>query len=189
MFMTAFIFVIALGLLAKLAGFDGWVIWAFKDFMQALRVATGWTPEVFFRNISLAGEARNYGEVLATNSYLRMYFIAGGICALLSAVFVLRAEAEPLWRYHGAFIAFLLLLLLPIALTTVTYGEIFAAHSISYICLTVLIVLGLGACYELMRVRTKGAASRIAQIFVLLLISTYGVFAPIYYGVKFMWYA
>ena len=95
-FMTLFIFVITLGLFAKLVGFDSWIIWAFKDFMQSLRVATGWTPEVFFRNISLAGEARTYGEVLATNSYLRMYFIAGGICALLSAVFVLRAEAEPL---------------------------------------------------------------------------------------------
>ena len=188
-FMTLSIFVITLGLFAKLVGFDSWIVWAFKDFMQSLRVATGWTPEVFFRNISLAGEARTYGEVLASNSYLRMYFIAGGICALLSAVFVLRAEAEPLWRYHSAFVAFLLLLLLPVALTTVTYGEIFAAHSISYICLSVLIVLGLGACYELMRVRTKGATSKIAQIFVLLLVSTYGVFAPIYYGVKFMWYA
>jgi hypothetical protein len=189
MFMSGLIFIVIVGLFAKLAGFDGWIIWAFKDFMQSLRVATGWTPEYFFRNVSVAGEARTYGEVLATNSYLQMYFIAGGICALLSAVFVLRAEAEPLWRYHGAFVAFLLLLLLPVALTTITYSEIFAAHSVSYICLSVLILLGLGATYELMRVRTKGPTSKIAQAFVLLLVSTYGVFAPAYYGVKFMWYA
>lgn len=189
MTMTLIVFVIAFALLAKLAGFDSFLVWAFKDFMQALRIATGWTPEVYFRNVSLAAEMRTYGEVLASNSYLQMYFIAGGICALLSIVFVLRAEAEPLWRYHGIFVAFLLLLLLPVALSTVTYSEIFAARSISYICLTVLMLLGLGACYELMRVRTKGAASKISQVFVMLLVSTYGVFAPAYYGVKFIWYA
>lgn len=189
MTMTVIIFVITIALFSKLVGFDKFIIWAFNDFVHAFRLATGWNPADIFRHVSLAGEARTYGEVLATNSYLQMYFVAGGICALLSAVFVLRANAEPLWRYHGAFVAFLLLLLLPIALTTITYGELFAARSISYICLTVLILLGLGACYELLRVRTKGTASKIAQVFVLLLVSTYGVFGPAYYGVKYMWYA
>ena len=189
MAMTLFIFIVAFALLCKLVGFDHFLIWAFNDFIRSFRIATGWNPADIFRNVSLAGEARTYGEVLASNSYLQMYFLAGGVCALLSAVFVLRANAEPLWRYHGAFVAFLLLLLLPIALTTITYGEIFAARSISYICLTVLILLGLGACYELMRVRTKGVTSKIAQVFVMLAVSTYGVFAPVYYGVKYMWYA
>ena len=189
MTMTLIVFVIAFAMLSKLAGFDKFIIWAFNDFLNALRIATGWSPGDIFRHVSLAGEARTYGEVLASNAYLQMYFVAGGICALLSIVFVLRAEAEPVWRYHGAFVAFLLLLLLPVALTTITYGEIFAARSISYICLTVLILLGSGACYELLRVRTKGATSKIAQVFVLLVVSTYGVFAPAYYGVKFMWFA
>jgi hypothetical protein len=189
MTMTIFIFIVTIALFLKFSGMDGWVIWAFKDFYTALRVATGWDPAELFRNVSIAGEARTYGEVLATNSYLQMYFLAGGICALLSIVFVMRAEAEPLWRYHGMFVAFLLLLLLPVALTTITYSEIFAARSISYICFAVLLLLGLGACYELLRVRTKNVPSKIAQTFVLLLVSTYGILAPIYYGVTFMWNA
>jgi hypothetical protein len=188
-FMTLVVAVIAFALFSKLIGFDSFLIWAFNDFVNAFRVATGWNPGDIFRHVSLAGEARTYGEVLATNYYLQMYFLAGGACALLSAVFVARADAEPLWRYHGPFVAFLLILLLPVALTTVTYGEIFAARSISYICLAVLIVLGLGACYELLRVRTKGAVSKMAQVFVLLLVSAYGVFGPAYYGVKYMWNA
>ncbi len=189
MTMTIIIFVITIALFSKLTGFDKFIIWAFNDFVNAFRIATGWNPANIFRNVSLAGEARTYGEVLASNSYLQMYFLAGGICALFSAVFVARADAEPLWRYHGPFVAFLLILLLPVALSTVTYSEIFAARSISYICLAVLIILGLGACYELLRVRTKGAGSKLAQAFVLLLVSAYGVFGPAYYGVKFIWYA
>jgi Flp pilus assembly pilin Flp len=186
---TVILSIIAFALLAKLTGMDSFLIWAYHDASQALRTATGWHPSELFRNVSLASEGRTYLEVLASNNYLQMYFVAGGVCALLASVFVARADAKPLWRFQPFFVAFLILLLLPVALTTVTYGEIFAARSISYICLAVLILLGLGACYEVLRVKTKGASSKLAQGFVLLVVAAYGVVVPAYYGLNFMWSA
>ena len=166
---TLVIFLIATALLIKLVGADVWVMEACHGAAQALKIATGWDPLTIFHNVSLAGESRTYGEVLASNYYLQMYFVGGGVCAVLSAVFILRANAEPLWRFHAAFVAFLILLLLPVALTTVTYGEIFAARSISYICLSILILLGSSSCFELMRVKTKGFTAKLIQAVVLLL--------------------
>ena len=176
-------------LLAKAIDVDDWILGVLNGAAQSLYVATGYRPLDIFRNVSLASEARTYGEVLASNYYLQIYFVGGGVCAVLSAVFILRANAEPLWRFHAAFVAFLILLLLPVALTTVTYGEIFAARSISYICLTVLILLGLFSCFELMRVKTKGFTGKLAQALVALLVLAQGVILPALYGVKFMWSA
>ena len=186
---TLMIMSIAGVLLVKAVGVDGWILDVLNGAAQSLYIATGWRPLDLFRNVSLASEARTYGEVLASNNYLQMYFVGGGVCAVLSAVFILRANAEPLWRFHAAFVAFLIMLLLPVALTTVTYSEIFAARSISYICLTVLILLGLFSCFELMRVKTKGFTGKLAQAFVSLLVLAQGVILPALYGAKYMWSA
>lgn len=189
MAVTVIIFMTAGALMAKALGMDKWILSTAQGVVRAFRVSTGVNPADLFSHISLAAESRTYAEVLASNWYLQMYFIGGGLCALLAGVFVLRASSTQLWQHHAMFVAFMILLLLPIALTTVTYSEIFAARSISYICLTALILLGTFSCYELMRVRTRGFASKTAQAFILLLVLMEGVIIPLFYGVKFLFNA
>jgi hypothetical protein len=183
---TALIFVIAFTLMARATGMDSWIFSTLLDIASAFRVATGYNLGDFFSNVSLAAEFRTYGEVLATNWNLQMYFIGGGICALLSSIFILRGSVRQLWSHHAVFVAFMILLLLPVALTMVTYSEIFASRSVSYFCLAILLLLGSFSCYELMRVPTRGFLSKAAQALVLLLVLFQGVIIPVMYGAKFI---
>jgi hypothetical protein len=181
---TLLIFGIAFTLMAKASGMDGWIFSTLREIAATFRIATGVNPGDLFSNVSLTAEFRTYAEVLASNWHLQMYFIGGGICALLSGVFILRASVTQLWGHHAFFVAFMILLLLPVALTTVTYSEILISRSIAYVCLAVLLLLGGFSCYELMRVRTKGFFSKTAQAIVLLLVLMQGVILPLLYGAK-----
>src|SRR6185436_17331592 len=105
-----------------------------------------------FSRVSLAAEARVQAQTLSSNRYLQVYFLLAIATAGLAIIFVKRESPIALRKKQATLVALLIILLLPMALATVTYGEIFAAVVTKTFCVVILITLGVFASSEVLRV-------------------------------------
>ncbi|MBI1765131.1 MAG: hypothetical protein HYR56_27275 [Acidobacteria bacterium] len=165
-------------------GADTWVAAVIKEFIAALKESSGYNPEKYFRRVSLYGETRAQLEVLATNRYLQIYFLFAIATAGLSYIFVKKEMPIYNRRNRATLVALLLLMMLPMALATVTYGEIFAALATKVVSIAILILMGIFVTTEMMRVRPQGVLSRLFHLLVIALVFAQGVLLPGLYG----WY-
>ncbi len=173
-------------LLVSAIGADSWVASMVRDFIAALKESTGYNPEKYFRRVSLYGEMRSQLEVLAVNRYLQLYFLFALATAGLSYIFVKKEMPIYNRRNRAMLVALLLLMMLPMALATVTYGEVFAALATKAVCVAILVLMGLFVTTEMMRVRPQGILSRLFHLLVLALVFTQGVVVPGLYGWYFL---
>lgn len=173
-------------LLVTAIGADNWVASVIKDFIAALKESSGYNPEKYFRRVSLYGEMRTQLEVLATNRYLQIYVLFALVTAGLSYIFVKKEMPIYNRRNRATLVALLLLMMLPMAMATVTYGEVFAALATKAVCVAILVLMGLFVTTEMLRVRPQGIMSRLFHLLVLTLVFTQGVLVPGLYGWYFL---
>jgi hypothetical protein len=188
----AFALTLGLILIASIAfmmmvGGEKWVTSLGREVRDAMYESTGYNPARIFNRVSLAAEARVQAQTLATNRYLQGYFLLALATAGLSIIFVKRESPTAIRKQQATLVALLIILLLPIALATVTYGEIFAALITKTFCVVILITLGVFACSELLRVKPHSWLGRGFQGVVLLLVMTEGIILPGLYGWLFFW--
>ncbi len=173
-------------LLVKVIGLDGWIASMIREFFAALKESTGYNPERYFRRVSLYGEMRAQLEVLGTNRYLQLYFLLALATAGISYIFVKKEMPVYNRRNRATLVALLLLMMLPMAMAAVTYGEVFAALATKAVCVAILVLMGLFVTTELLRVRPQGILSRLFHLLVLALVFTQGVLLPGLYGWYFL---
>lgn len=170
-----------------MVGGENWVASLGREVRDAMYESTGYNPAKVFRRVSLAAEARTQAETLSSNRYLQLYFLLALGTAGLSIIFVKRESPIAIRQQQATLVALLIILLLPMALATVTYGEIFAALITKTFCVAILITLGVFAIYELLRVKPRSWPGRALQGLVLLLVTVEGVVLPGLYGWFFFW--
>jgi hypothetical protein len=190
----AFFTTIALGfagsyLLMSATGADAWFMAAVRDFVSALQESTGANPQRYFRRVSMYGEARTQAEVLLTNRYLQIYFLTAIATAGLCYIFVKKEMPVYNRRNRALLVAILLLMMLPMTLATVTYGQVMAALATKVMCISILITIGIFLLTELLRVKPTSWASRSFHLLVLLLVTTEAIVAPSLYGWFFLFNA
>ena len=188
----AFVLTMVLMLIAGVAfmtlvGGENWVASLGREVRDAFYESTGYNPARIFNRVSLAAEARVQAQALASNRYLQAYSLLAVATAGLAIIFVKREAAVAISKKQATLVALLIILLLPMALTTVTYGEIFAALITKTFCVAILITLGVFACYELLRVKPHSWMGRIFQALVVLLVMAEGIILPGVYGWLFFW--
>lgn len=170
-----------------MVGGENWVASLGREVRDAMYESTGYNPARIFHRVSLAAEARVQAETLGSNRYLQGYFLLALTTAGLSIIFVKRQSPVAIRKQQALLVALLIILLLPMALATVTYGEIFAALVTKTICIAILIILGIFAISELLRVKPHSWPGRAFQGLVLLLVMIEGVVLPGLYGWFFFW--
>ena len=185
--LTLFLMVAGVIAVVVLAGGESWVASLGREIRDAMYESTGYNPGKIFRRVSLAGEARVQAQALASNRYLQGYCLLAMTTAGLAIIFIRREASIAIRRQQTTLVALLIILLLPMALATVTYGEIFAAVITKTFCVVILIILGIFACSEVLRVKPHSWTGRIFQGVVLLLVMTEGIILPGLYGWLFFW--
>lgn len=185
-FATIVLIVTGSYLLMSAAGAENWFVSNVRDFFAALKESTGYNPERYFRRVSLYGEARAQAEVLVANSYLQIYFLVAMATSGLSYIFVKKEMPVYNRRNRAMLVAVLFLMLMPMALATVTYGQVLAAMVTKVVCVGILILIGVFLTTELLRVKPKSFFSRTFHIVVLSLVLVEGVVLPSLYGWYFL---
>jgi hypothetical protein len=185
--LTLFLILAAGILFMMIVGGENWVASLGREVRDALYESTGYNPARVFRHVSLTAEARVQAQTLASNRYLQGYVLLAMTTAGLAVIFIRREGSVAIRRQQTTLVALLIILLLPMALATVTYGEIFAAVASKTLCVVILITLGIFANYELLRIKPRSWAGRAFQALVLLLVMTEGVVIPGLYGWLFFW--
>lgn len=170
-------------------GVDNWFVSYIREFVAALKESTGANPERYFRRVSMYGEARAQAEVLVANLYLQIYFLTAIATAGVCYIFVKKEMPVYNRRNRAMLVALLLLMLLPMTLATVTYGQVMAALATKVMCIGILVTIGIFLLTELMRVKPKSLGSRIFHVIVLLLVALEAVVAPGLYGWHFLFFS
>ncbi len=170
-----------------MVGGENWVASLGREVRDAFYESTGYNPARIFNRVSLAAEVRVQAQALGSNRYLQIYSLLAVATAGLAIIFVKRESPVAISKKQATLVALLIILLLPMALTTVTYGEIFAAVVTKTVCVAILITLGVFACYELLRVKPRSWMGRIFQAAVFMLVMAEGVVLPGLYGWLFFW--
>src|SRR5262245_9509409 len=183
----AFALMLVLMLIAGVAfmmvvGGENWVVSLGREVRDAFYESTGYNPARIFNRVSLAAEARVQAQTLGSNRYLQGYFLLAVATAGLAIIFVKRESPVAVRKKQATLVALLIIMLLPMALATVTYGEIFAALVTKTFCVIILIILGVFASSEVLRVKPHSWMGRIFQAVVLLLVMTEGIILPGLYG-------
>lgn len=173
-------------LLMSAAGADNWFVTSVREFLDALKESTGANPAKYFRRVSLYGEARAQSEVLLANRYLQIYFLAAMATSGFAYIFVKKEMPVYNRRNRATLVAVLFLMLMPLALATVTYGQVLAAMTTKVICVTLLLAIGAFLFTELLRVRPKTVFSRVFHVLVLVLVMSEAVIFPALYGWYFL---
>lgn len=185
-FATFAIFIASMYLIMSAAGADNWFVTLVRDFIAALKESTGANPAKYFRRVSLYGEARAQSEVLLANHYLQIYFLAAMATSGFAYIFVKKEMPVYNRRNRATLVAVLFLMLMPLALAMVTYGEVLAAMMTKVMCVGLLLLIGGFLFTELLRVRPKSIYSRIFHVVVLVLVMTEAVIFPALYGWYFL---
>lgn len=157
-----------------------------REFLAALKESTGANPERYFRRVSMYGEARAQAEVLLANRYLQMYFLTAIATSGVCFIFVKKEMPVYNRRNRAMLVAILLLMLLPMTLATVTYGQVMAALATKVMCIGILVTIGVFLMTELLRVKPKSLASRLFHLTVLSLVALEAIVAPWLYGWYFL---
>jgi hypothetical protein len=166
---------------------DSSLVNIFNGVAQSFRESTGLNPGRVFRRVSLLGEARTQAEMLVANYYLQLYFTGAALTAILSVVFIMGEKVLPTSRHQALFVSFLITLLAPLALATVTYTAVFVYPWSQTVCILILVSLGIFATFELLRVKPKTIYGKLLHPIVLLLIMIEGIILPAFYGWHVFW--
>jgi hypothetical protein len=188
-FATFMLGIAAIYLIMSAIGADNWFMSYIREFVAALKESTGANPERYFRRVSMYGEARAQAEVLLANHYLQMYFLTAIATAGVSYIFVKKEMPVYNRRNRAMLVALLLLMLLPMTLATVTYGQVMAALATKIMCIAILVTIGVFLMTELLRVKPKSLPSRLFHLVVLLLVAVEAIIAPWLYGWYFLFYS
>jgi hypothetical protein len=173
-------------LLMSAAGADNWFMASVREFVDALKESTGANPARYFRRVSMYGEVRTQAEVLMTNHYLQVYFLTAVATSGLCYIFVKKEMPVYNRRNRAMLVAILLLMMLPMTLATVTYGQVMAALATKIMCISILITIGVFLITELLRVKPKTLFARGFHLAVVLLVVTEAIVAPGLYGWFFL---